>query len=245
MTPMWHQCNATLSHYLRRMHYELTHFVVVRQEAESFVKYIPGNMYCGNVCFVLLWCWYHKIWSRLMLLVYQYTWGLPHWHWRKTIANGPLTRYAKLWVAHAPGTFSPTPRVSDLNMHHGTCVTHLPWCMQGLPTSGFLWSQWRGKRSRHSRCMHSLQFYVSGKRPMCQWSTLSSMCNSIGSKQQQNTTNCDQCAYFLGCSVRSLRHLQTEVPRIRMPVVTTKCRWRHFCFTFDCVVQSIPETLQS
>ena len=26
-------------------------------------------------------------------------------------------------------------------------------------------TQWRGKRSRHSRCMHNPQFYVSGKRP--------------------------------------------------------------------------------
>ena len=41
-------------------------------------------------------------------------------------------------VAHAPGmpgTFSPSPRVSDPNMHHGTCVTHMPWCMPGSLTS--------------------------------------------------------------------------------------------------------------
>ena len=43
-----------------------------------------------------------------------------------------------------PGTFSPPPRVSDLDMHHGTCVTHVQWCMQGSLTSGFLWSRWRG-----------------------------------------------------------------------------------------------------
>ena len=64
---------------------------------------------------------------------------------------GPLTRYAKLWVAHATGlpeTFSPPPRVSDPDMHHGTCVTHVPWCMPGSLTSGFLWSRWRGKRTR-------------------------------------------------------------------------------------------------
>ena len=33
-------------------------------------------------------------------------------------------------------------------------------------TSGFLWSRWRGKRSRHSRRMHNPQCYVSGKMPM-------------------------------------------------------------------------------
>ena len=51
-------------------------------------------------------------------------------------------------VANAPGmpgTFSPPPRVSDPDMHHGTCVRHVLWCMPGSLTSG-----WRWKRSRHS-----------------------------------------------------------------------------------------------
>ena len=86
-------------------------------------------------------------------------------------SHGPLTRYVKLRVAHAPGmpgTFSPSPRVSDPDMQHGTCARHVPWCMPGSPTTGFLWNQWRGKRSRHSRRMYNPQFYVSGKRPMAQ-----------------------------------------------------------------------------
>ena len=83
------------------------------------------------------------------------------------VLHGPLTRYVKLWVAHAPGmpgTFSPPPWVSDPDMHHDTCVTHVPWCMPGSLTSGFLWSWWRGKRCRHPR--RNPQFYLSGKRPM-------------------------------------------------------------------------------
>ena len=28
------------------------------------------------------------------------------------------------------------PLVSDPDMHHGTCVTHVPWCMQGSLTRG-------------------------------------------------------------------------------------------------------------
>ena len=28
------------------------------------------------------------------------------------------------------------PSVSDTNMHHGTCVTHVPWCMSGSLTRG-------------------------------------------------------------------------------------------------------------
>ena len=81
----------------------------------------------------------------------------------------PLTRYEKLRVAHAPGmpaTFSPPPRVSDPDMHHGACAMHMPWCVPESITSAFLWSRWQGERSRHSRRMRNPQFYVSGKRPL-------------------------------------------------------------------------------
>ena len=86
-----------------------------------------------------------------------------------TIINGPLTRYAKLRVVHAPGIpgMSSSPQqVRDPDMHHGTCATHVPWCMPGSLTSDFLWSRWRGKRYRHSRRIRNLHFCVSGKRPM-------------------------------------------------------------------------------
>ena len=65
-----------------------------------------------------------------------------------------------------PGTFSLSPRVSDPDMHHVTCVTQEPWCMPGSLTSGFLRSRRRGKRFWHSQRMRNPQFYVSGKRPM-------------------------------------------------------------------------------
>ena len=54
----------------------------------------------------------------------------------------------KIAGAHAPGmpgTFSPSPQVSDPDMHPGTCVTHVPWCMPGSLTIGFLWHRRRGK----------------------------------------------------------------------------------------------------
>ena len=49
--------------------------------------------------------------------------------------NGPLTRYAKLRVTHAPGMLSPhrllrKPLVSDPGMHH------VPWCMSESLTRG-------------------------------------------------------------------------------------------------------------
>ena len=88
---------------------------------------------------------------------------------RIPLAHGPLTRFIKLRIAHAPrmpGTFYLLPGISDPGMHPGTCVTHVPWCMPGSLTSGFPWSTWQGKRSRHSRRILNPQFYVSGKKPM-------------------------------------------------------------------------------
>ena len=57
--------------------------------------------------------------------------NLPRLVKRAPNINGPLTRYVKLWVAHAPGmpvTFSPATDfkkkllVSDPGMHRGTCL---------------------------------------------------------------------------------------------------------------------------
>ena len=85
---------------------------------------------------------------------------------KKWATHGPLARYVKLQFAHVPGmpgTFSTPPRVSDPDMDHGTCVTHVTWCMPGSLTSSLFWIRRRGKRSRR---MRNPQFYVSGKRPM-------------------------------------------------------------------------------
>ena len=54
------------------------------------------------------------------------------------------------------------PLVSDPGMHHGTCSTHVPWCMSE--------PRWRGKRSRHCRDVYwitlwsveeLINFYIS------------------------------------------------------------------------------------
>ena len=72
-----------------------------------------------------------------------YLYTAPGWLVAVLPGNGPLARYVKLRVAHAPGmpeTFSPPPRVSDPDMLAGTCV---PWCVPGSITSGLIWSRWR------------------------------------------------------------------------------------------------------
>ena len=80
----------------------------------------------------------------------------------------PLKNDGNYQRSREPGihwSYSP-PWVSDHDMRHGTCVTHVSWCMPGSLTSGFLWSRWRRKRSRHFWRIGNPQFYVSGKRPM-------------------------------------------------------------------------------
>ena len=62
----------------------------------------------------------------------------------RMIYNGSLTRYTKLRVAQGPGMpeclplqrLQRKPQVSNPGMHHGTCVTHVPWCMSGSFTRG-------------------------------------------------------------------------------------------------------------
>ena len=97
-------------------------------------------------------------------------------YWTRVLYNlphGPLTRYAKLWVAHDPGmsgTLSPQQRVSDPDIHHGTSVMHVPWCMPESLTCGFRWSGWSQKRSWYFRRMRYSKFCVSGKRSIARHS---------------------------------------------------------------------------
>ena len=91
-----------------------------------------------------------------LLLAHSHTW-----------ASCQIRKIAGCACAGNAGNVFPRHRgSSDPDMHHGTCVTHVPWCMPGSLTSIFLWSQWRGKHSRHSRRMRKPQFYESVKRPM-------------------------------------------------------------------------------
>ena len=86
------------------------------------------------------------------------------WGWG-IYRHRPLTTYVKLRVAHAlgmPGTFSPPPTsnetASERSRHASRHVRHARAVMH----VGISNPQWRGKRSRHSRCMRNPQFYVSG-----------------------------------------------------------------------------------
>ena len=117
----------------------------------------------SSVCIPLAKPTWEDAHTYILYIMYVWLYGT------RKVCYGPLTRYAKLWVTHAPGmpgTFSPPLRVSDPDMHHGTCFTHVPWCISRSLTNGSLWSRCRGKRLRHSRRMRNLLILRICKRPM-------------------------------------------------------------------------------
>ena len=115
-----------------------------------------------------------------------------------------------------PGTFSPPSGTSDPDMHHGTCVTHVPWCMPGSLTSVFLWSQWRGKTlpafPAHAQPA-ILRIWQEAHRDegvnCSEWFTCRLMCNMI----------CIQIGGFL-------------IPLSWYPIVSST---HSFCVTFDYI----------
>ena len=83
--------------------------------------------------------------------------------------HGPLTRYVKLRVAHAPGmpgTFPSPSKSKETASYRSRHASRHVRDARAVMHVGIDNPRWRGKRSRHSRRMRNPQFYVSGKRPM-------------------------------------------------------------------------------
>ena len=131
------------------------HIIVIHQI--TFSRKLLINLGCG------IYVYHNSVMSLVSIPYCMYL--LPkqlYVNWRahqKWKTLGKLNRWKechpwascqirKIAGAHAPGmpgTFSPSPQVSDPDMHHGTCVTHVPWCMPGSLTSGFIWNRRRGE----------------------------------------------------------------------------------------------------
>ena len=76
--------------------------------------------------------------------------------------NWPVTRYVKLWVAHAPG-MSGTFSRPDCK---GNSQLAIPAYNTARASHCIANPRWLGKRSQYFQRVRHLQFYVSGKRPM-------------------------------------------------------------------------------
>ena len=82
---------------------------------------------------------------------------------------GPLARYVKLRIAHAPempGTFSLSPTSNEKTSKRSRHASRHVRDARAVMHVGIANPRWRGKRSQNSRCMRNPQFYVSGKRSM-------------------------------------------------------------------------------
>ena len=75
---------------------------------------------------------------RMLLFRNYSSHSLRIWSW----ASYQIRKIAGCACAGNAGNVSPRrrfqmkPLVSDPGMHHGTCVTHVPWCMSGSLTCG-------------------------------------------------------------------------------------------------------------
>ena len=92
------------------------------------------------------------------LVSIESSWWLIPW------ASYQIRKVAGYACAGNAGNVSPRrrlqrkPLVNDPGMHHGTCVTHVPWCMSGSLTRG-------GGETFPAFPAHAHpQFYLSGKR---------------------------------------------------------------------------------
>ena len=94
-----------------------------------------------------------------------------------SFSHGLFARYIILRVAHAPGMPGTFTRHRGLAIPTWiTAHAWRTWCMSGSLTSGFLWSRWRGKRSRHPRRMRNPQFTCLVRGPW--WSHIAA-CNLV------------------------------------------------------------------
>ena len=99
-------------------------------------------------------------------------------------ASCQIRKIAGYACAGNVGNVFPARRISDPDMHHGTCVMHVSWCMSGSLTSNFLWSRWRGKCSRHSRRMRNRNFTYLVRGPYEKISATGAFCRRFSSHTQ-------------------------------------------------------------
>ena len=124
--------------------------------------------------------WGNKSYQKLYLLPFLNIWtvwdteiiaGGKHGATHPTLSM-PWVSYqvSEIADAHAqrmPGTFSPPPWVSDADMHHGTCVRYVPWCMPGSLTCGFLWRNVPGIPG--ACATRNFTYLVRGPWPLMTW----------------------------------------------------------------------------
>ena len=110
-----------------------------------------GTMVCAVCLSIFVWA----LWERALLFLPQLSHGrLSDMGPRHSPSVHPVMKYGHSWTSYQirkiagcacarnagnvfpRRRFQSKPLVSDPGMHHGTCVTHVPWCMSGSLTCG-------------------------------------------------------------------------------------------------------------
>ena len=101
-----------------------------------------------GVCYFILWCgplWFRPLSTRqahftLVSRLQRVSIGANRcdeswtsYHIRNIAGCACAGNVGKVFPRHR---LQRKPVISDPNMHHGTCVTHVPWCMSGSLTRG-------------------------------------------------------------------------------------------------------------
>ena len=101
----------------------------------NIISYIP--CVCGCMCGGIVWFRLYILKINMQTLNIHNETSLP------PIGLLPNTQNCGLPTQRI--FFFPPPRVNDPGMHHGTCVTHVLWCIPGSLAGAFLWIQWKWK----------------------------------------------------------------------------------------------------
>ena len=109
----------------------------VEDASEFCISQLIRSLYPESIHNMCQWSCHYNDAPKMVL--HYFHWASSQW------ASCQIRKIAGAHAPGMPGTFSPSPQVSDPDMHHGTCVTHVPWCMPGSLTSSFLWNRRRGK----------------------------------------------------------------------------------------------------
>ena len=90
------------------------------------------------------------IWKICFAIIDPKSYPRMFWYWLRTVCVTHIPQLASYQIREIAGCacagnagnvfprhwLQRKPLVSDPSMHHGTCVTHVPWCMLGLLTCG-------------------------------------------------------------------------------------------------------------
>ena len=144
--PSYYHCSLKLEDLCHSVHYSSIIFPLFSQIGGSMsfcslfihhITIVPSNW---RICVILLII--HPSYYHCSLKLEVLCHAVQHPSITFPWASHQIHKIAGCACAgNARNVFLPAG-VSGPDMHHGTCLMHVPWCMLGLLTSSFRWNRW-------------------------------------------------------------------------------------------------------